>query len=132
MIQIADKGNTMIRVATGGVEVAGGVKWTVYPDVVSDPTLQRFDLQQQNRIRELSITDFRGKEDLSGHEMKKKVAEAIARLKGNLDLEQYKDLGLVADRIDIDPEGEIARVLETEYGIKSLEKEIQTTSEVKG
>ena len=64
--------------------------------------------------------------------MNTKVAEAIARLKRNLDLEQCKDLGLVADRIDVAPEGEIAKVLETEYGIKSLEKEIKTNAEVKG
>ncbi|EKD67743.1 MAG: hypothetical protein ACD_48C00239G0001 [uncultured bacterium] len=132
MIQIADKGNTMLRVATGGVEVAGGTRWTVYPEVVSDPTLQKFDPGQQNRIRELSITDLREKEDVSGHGMNENIAEAIVRLKRNLDLEQYKDLGLVADRIDVDPKSEIAKVLETEYGIKSLEKEIQTTAEVKG
>src|SRR3972149_8891866 len=123
MIKIAEKGNTMIRVATGGVEVKGGTQWTVYPEHVSDPTLQRFTPEQQNRAKELSITGFREKEDLSGHGMNKDLAEAIARLRDNLGLDQYKDLGFVADRIDVDPKGEIAKVLETEYSIKPLEKE---------
>ena len=121
----------MIRVATGGVEVKGGTHWTVYPEYVSDPTLQRFTPEQQNRAKELSITGFREKEDLSGHGMNKDLAEAIARLRDNLSLDQYKDLGFVADKIDIDPKGEIAKVLETEYGVKPFETEGQAPSEVK-
>ena len=132
MIKIAETGNTIIRVASGGVEVGGGTQWTVYPHRVDDPTFQKFTPKQQNRANELSITGFREKEDLSGHGMNKDVAEAIARLRDNLSLEQFKDLGLVADRIDVDPEGEIAKVLETEYGIESLEKEVQTSHEIKG
>ena len=122
----------MIRVATGGVEVEGGIKWTVYPYRVDDPTFQKLTPEQQNRAKELSITGFRGKEDLSGHGMNKDLAEAIARLRGNLGLEQYKDLGLVADRIDVDPKGEVSQVLEAEYGIKSIDKEGQTSTETKG
>ncbi len=132
MIRISETGNTMIRVATGGVEVKGGTQWTVYPEYVSDPTLQRFTPEQQNRAKELSITGFREKEDLSGHGMNKDLAEAIARLRDNLGLDQYKDLGFVADRIEVDPNGEVAKELETEYSIKPLEKEGQIPPEVKG
>jgi len=64
--------------------------------------------------------------------MNKALAEAIAQLRDNLGLEQYKDLGFVADKIDVDPKGEIAKVLETEFGIKPLEKEGQAPTEVKG
>jgi hypothetical protein len=131
MIKIAETGNTVIEIATTGVEVEGGTQWTVYPDKVDDPTFQKFTPEQQNRVKELSITGFRGKEDLGGHEMNKELAKAIAMLQRNLSLEQYKNLGLVADRIDVDPEGEVARVLETEYGIKSIEKEGQTSIETK-
>ena len=122
----------MIRVATGGVEVKGGTQQTVYPEHVSDPTLQRFTREQQNRAKELSITGFRGKEDLSGRGMNKDLARAIAQLRDNLGLDQYKNLGFVADRIDVDLESEVAKILGTGYGIKPLEKEGQAPPEVKG
>jgi len=132
MIKIAETGNTIIRVATGGVKVKGGTQWTVYPLYVSDPTLQRFTREQQRRAEELNITGFREKGDFSGHRMNKDLSEAIARLRRNLGLDQYKDLGFVANRIDISPKGEIAKLLETEYDIKPLEKESQFPPEVKG
>ena len=132
MIKIAEAGNTIIMVATGGVEAKGGTQWTVYPHLVDDPTFQKLTPEQQIRVKELSITGFREKEDLSGYEMNKDLAEAIARLRDNLSLEQYKDLGLVADRINVDPKGEVAQVLEAEYGIKSIDKESQTSAEAKG
>ncbi|MFH1705483.1 MAG: hypothetical protein ABH867_01080 [Patescibacteria group bacterium] len=87
MMKIAETGNTMIKVATGGVEVEGGTQWTVYPEYVSDPTLQRFTREQQNRAKELSVTGFRKKEDLSGSGMTEDLAEAIARLQDNLGLD---------------------------------------------
>jgi len=132
MIQTATTGNTMIRIATSGVEVEGGTKWTVYPESKSDPTFQKFTPEQRNRAKELAITDFRKKEDLSGHGMNKEVAEAIVRLQGNLRLDQYKDLGLVANQIDVDPKGEIAQILETEFGVKPIDTEGQAPTEIKG
>jgi len=59
------------------------------------------------------------------------TAEAIARLRDNLVAEQNKDLGMVADRIDIEPEGDIAHILDGQYGIKALEQQTPST-EVKG
>lgn len=118
MITVADSGNTIIQIVTGGVEVAGGTQWTVYPYVFNDPTLQKFDREQQNRVKELSITDFRGKDDLSGHKMNEAIADAIAMLQRNVKLDRFKDLGLTVERIDVDPRGEIAKVLAEKYDIK--------------
>jgi hypothetical protein len=94
MIKIRDKGNTSIQIATKGVEVKGGTQWTVFPYYRVDPTLQRFSNEERKEIQELSITDFREKDDLEGHKMKEAMAEAIARLRQTLELEQYKDLVL--------------------------------------
>jgi len=129
MIKIAETGNTTIIIATG--EVAGGTQWTVYPYYVSDPTLLRFTPGQQIKAKELSITGRRDKEDLSGRGMDKDLAKTIAGLFIIVGLDRYKDLGFVVDKIDVDPKGEIAKVLETEYGIKSLEKESQISPEAK-
>lgn len=132
MIKIAEVGNTIIRIATSGVEVKGGTKWTVYPELVTDPTLQKFSPEQQNREKDLRVTGFREKDDLSGHGINRDLATAVAQLRDNFGLDRYKDLGLVANQIDVDPKGEIAQILEKEYGIKPLEKETQASAEIKG
>ena len=129
MIKVAQEGNTTIQIATGGSEV--GTQWTVYPNLVSDPTFQKFTREQQNKVKELSITGFRDKEDLSGHKMNEALADAVAMLQRNVDLDQFKDLGLKVDQIDVDANGEIAKVLEEKYGIKPL-VEGQVATETKG
>ena len=132
MIKIAEAGNTILRIATSGVEVKGGTKWTVYPELVTDPTLQKFTPDQQSREGDLRVTGFREQDDLSDHGMNRDLAAAVAQLRDNLGLDRYKDLGLVANQIEVDPKGEIAQILEKEYGIKPLEKEGQAPAEIKG
>ena len=130
MIKIAEEGNVTIRTVTGGVKAKGGAQWTVYPS--PDPSVEPHEREQKNLLRELSITDFREKEDLSGQRMREDMAEAIARIRRNLGNDRYKDLGLKADRIDVDPEGKIAGILEEKYEIRPIESESPVPPEMKG
>ncbi|MGA2910511.1 MAG: hypothetical protein ABSE04_01780 [Candidatus Microgenomates bacterium] len=128
MIKIADKGNTVIEIARGSQE--NYEQWSVYPHKVDDPTFQKLTNEQQNLAKELSITGIRNREDLFSHLMNQDIAEAIARLNDNLSSPRFKGLGLVANKIGIEPTGEIAQILEQKYGIKSVEGD--TPAETKG
>lgn len=133
VITVRDEGNTTIRVATGGIRLNGGTQWTVYPYVDDNPTLEGFDRGKKERINALSTTGFRDKGDFGGSAMQKEIVEAIALLYSNLgERDHAKDLKLVVNKIDVDPDGEIAKLLESEHRIAAIEKESQAPVEVKG
>jgi hypothetical protein len=132
MIVINPEGNTTIRIATSGTEL--GDKWTVYPYVDKDPTLQRFDSEKVTLIKELSITEFREKDDLTGKKEQEQMAESVARLLRNINeplSEELRGLGLKVHQIDIDPEGSVAKILEERYEIKGLSPEGLVKGEAK-
>lgn len=109
-----------------------GTKWVVYPHFVPDPTFQKLTREQREKEKELRISGIeKPGDDIGSSKMTKENAVAIAALIRTIEGDRYKDLGMVVNQIDVNPDGPIARILDKEYGIRAIETEGNAPSEVK-